>query len=80
MTEGHCQTGIVYNYFVLGAVADYFSGCGTGRQYFSDGDVHSGTDAYLRAKDYLCISWNDDIWFLDTNQSDRVYQYALVRL
>lgn len=47
---------------------------------FSDGDVHSGTDAYLRAKDYLCISWNDDIWFLDTNQSDRVYQYALVRL
>lgn len=62
------------------AVADYFSGCGTGRQYFSDGDVHSGTDAYLRAKDYLCISWNDDIWFLDTNQSDRVYQYALVRL
>ncbi len=28
----------------------------------------------------ICISWNDDIWFLDTNQSDRVYQYALVRL
>ena len=65
---------------ILCSVADYFSGCGTGRQYFSDGDVHSGTDAYLRAKDYLCISWNDDIWFLDTNQSDRVYQYALVRL
>ena len=65
---------------ILCAAADYFSGCGTGRQYFSDGDVHSGTDAYLRAKDCLCISWNDDIWFLDTNQSDRVYQYALVRL
>ena len=29
----------------------------------------------------ICVfPWNDDIWFLDTNQSDRVYQYALVRL
>ena len=28
----------------------------------------------------IICSWNDDIWFLDTNQSDRVYQYALVRL
>jgi len=65
---------------MFGTVVDYFSGCGTGRQYISDGDVHSGTDAYLCAKDCLRISWNDDIWFLDTNQSDRVYQYTLVRL
>ena len=58
MTEGQycdCQTGIVYNYFVLGAVADYFSGCGTGRQYFSDGDVHSGTETLTFVPKIICV-------------------------
>lgn len=69
-----CWTGgNLYDYYLLSAPAAYFVDCRIDYQYFSDSDIHSGTDTYVCSEDHCCICGNDDFWSMDFKKSDRFY-------
>ncbi len=84
MTEGQvldiARQALYTYYFVLGAVADYFSGWGLVVSIFQTvTSIQEQTLTFVPK--IICVFLGMMIfgsWIL--NQSDRVYQYALVRL
>lgn len=73
-----CKRCALYDYHMCCAAVDHIAGGRIDHQYFSDGDFDSGADAYFCAEDYRSVCRYDDIWFLDTDESDRIHQQTLV--
>ena len=46
-------------------------------QYFSDGDIHTGTDTYIYTEDHRGVCWNDLMWFLDVESVVRFHGKAV---
>ncbi len=76
----HFETGVVSDNRMFGAAFNNIAGGRSGYKHIPDDNLHSGTDAYLCAKDRSRFFRNDDLRFMDTDQDDGLYDGALVEL
>ncbi len=78
--DGYYKADIVFDHQNGDADAAGFSVCGSGGQYFSDCNLHSGADAYLCAQDYMRVYFDYFFRQLDYDVYCRIYDGALVQL
>lgn len=60
-----CERCVIYDYCLRSAIVGNLAGGRFDYQYFSNGNIHSGADTYIRAENHLCIYRNHDFWLLD---------------
>ena len=67
----------LYDYYRVSASSFNITDCWISCQYFSDGDIHTGTDTYIYTEDHRGVCWNDLMWFLDVESVVRFHGKAV---
>ena len=72
-----CKTGVYDDYRHFGAGIACIVSHWSDNQYFSDGDIHTGTDTYIYTEDHRSVCRNDLMRFLDVESVVRFHGKAV---
>ena len=75
----NCKWSVVSDYKNVSAGIIGFFNCGIDYQYFSDGNIYSGTDINLCAKNSCSVTDDDFNWLMDDEHNDRTGDRFVVK-